>query len=106
MLHAFRIHPQAFEVVELTLVGLEHMHHNIYVVDQCPCRSDLGMKRLFITGLTYFLFNVIGNGLDLDMRLRFAEKKKIRYRLFDFSQIERNDFFPFFIVNGFQDGLK
>jgi hypothetical protein len=49
---------------------------------------------------------MVCNGLNLSGTGSLTNNKKISNGFGNFSQIQTDDFFPFFFLNGIQDGFK
>ena len=81
------------------------MDHRVKIVHQNPlCRA--GTFRMQGHGMEFFLHffvDAIGNGFHVGIGIAFADDKEIRRGFAEFSQVELDNVFAFFISNTFDD---
>lgn len=82
------------------------MHHDIYIVYQCPFIAFFYMIGTFVAFFFYQLFNRIGNSINLNIGLRFANDEKISYGLINLSQVESYYIFTLLFFNSMNNCLE
>ena len=90
----FGIAPQLFELVVITLLGLEYVHVNVSVIDNYPLGISIAIviERLRAHFVEHGFAHRVGNSCYLHGRTALTDNEILRRRRFDFGQIDRNDF--------------
>ena len=83
------------------------MHHHIYIIYQHPVEVIISfmVERIFFTLFLYFILHIICNSPYLRLIACLANNKEISYCFIYFSQVKRNNVFPFFFLYSSNDGL-
>ena len=103
--HRGCIAPEFFEAIEFTWFGKHDMNYHIHIVDEDPLFGlpAFMLERNFAAIIFYSFFNIIGNGFLLVVIIGLADDKKIGNRFGNFPEIEANDLFSFFLLDGVND---
>ena len=83
------------------------MDDGVEVVQEDPQAVLLALKiaRQQIAFLFEATVDVIGDGIDLGVRISFANNEEIRWGLFQLSQVKLDDVFAFDVLNGVNDQI-
>lgn len=102
-----RVAPEVFELVKAPRILVKNVDDGVEVVQEDPQAVLLALKiaRQQIAFLFEATVDVIGDGIDLGVRISFANNEEIRWGLFQLSQVKLDDVFAFDVLNGVNDQI-
>ena len=102
-----RVAPEGFELVKAPRILVKNVDDGVEVVQEDPQAVLLALKiaRQQIAFLFEATVDVIGDGIDLGVRISFANNEEIRWGLFQLSQVKLDDVFAFDVLNGVNDQI-
>lgn len=103
MFDSYGVFPKAFEVIKTSLALIENVNDHVNVIYERPLCAVISMIGSFVAGLPNKVANMVGNRLDLHMRLRFAYNKKVCNGFLYLSKVEGDNCSPFFVLNRCND---
>ena len=108
MLFHLRIAPHFFQLIEFPLFRHHDMYNNVDIIYKYPLQVLLTLVviRRFAAIIFNGYFNGVGNGPDLGLIGCSADDKKIGYSFRNFPEVQRNQVFAFFILDGPDYGLE